>query len=310
VVVLPVRSRALPGLPVERGRSGRPVQPEPGLVLRAGLLERARSDPERADLRARQRRGQPRRGRQGLLVVRGRHSYRFLALMAIPLPAGRVPLHQAARGERRTVQGPRRVRIGGHRDLRRGPVLLHHRGLRQGFGAHVRHPPDRLEPRARARHPARAAAPVAAQHVGLGTRIGHRGRGRRGTGRRARGTRTAHRQASALLAGRAGRRLGADAHAAAVRQRDQRRAALRRRERLRLPEGRDRGPRRARRRDRESQARGHEGRAALRARTRSRRSKNPASHAERRRRGPGESAVLWKTRLPRGSGTRTPSTRR
>ena len=45
-------------------------------------------------------RGQPRRGRQGVLVVRRRDADRLVAALALPLPAGRVPVRAAARGER------------------------------------------------------------------------------------------------------------------------------------------------------------------------------------------------------------------
>ena len=45
----------------------------PAAVLRAGAVERARPDPQGAPVRAHQRRGQPRRGRQGVLLLRRQH---------------------------------------------------------------------------------------------------------------------------------------------------------------------------------------------------------------------------------------------
>ena len=45
------RSRALAGLPLERGRHRRRLRPPPGDLPRPGALERARSDPEGAPVR-------------------------------------------------------------------------------------------------------------------------------------------------------------------------------------------------------------------------------------------------------------------
>ena len=70
------RSRPLTGLPLGRGRAcrllGRRAAPLPG----ARSLERARPDPEGANLRAHRQPGEPRRGRQGVLVVPRRDSER------------------------------------------------------------------------------------------------------------------------------------------------------------------------------------------------------------------------------------------
>ena len=103
------------------------------VLLRARAVERRGPDPQGADVRARRRRRQPRRGRQGVLVVRGLHADPLLDALALPLPAGRVPLRPdlvAVNAQR----APRRagVRAGRHRRLRRGPVLGGHRRLRQG----------------------------------------------------------------------------------------------------------------------------------------------------------------------------------
>ncbi len=113
------RRRALQGLPLERGRDGRAVghraRPLPG----ARAVERARPDPQGADVRPDRTAGQPRRGREGVLVVPGRGAQPCLAALALPLPAGRVPL----RGPRRREWSPRlprpRVRAARHRRVRR-----------------------------------------------------------------------------------------------------------------------------------------------------------------------------------------------
>ena len=59
----------------------------------------ARPDPQGADLRPHRRRGQPRRGRQGVLVVPRLHADPLVDALALPLPAGRVPLRRARRRE-------------------------------------------------------------------------------------------------------------------------------------------------------------------------------------------------------------------
>ena len=84
---LPARPRALAGVPVGRGRHGRlqrrPAAPVP--VARA--LERPRPDPQGADVRPDRPPGQPRRGRQGVLVVHGRAAQPRAQPLALPLPA-------------------------------------------------------------------------------------------------------------------------------------------------------------------------------------------------------------------------------
>ena len=55
-------------------------------------VERPGPDPQRAHLRPGRRRGQPRRGRQGVLVVPGLHPDPLVDEVALPLPAGRVPV--------------------------------------------------------------------------------------------------------------------------------------------------------------------------------------------------------------------------
>ena len=62
------------------------------LLPRAGVLERRRPDPEGAHLRPHRPRGQPRRGRQGVLVVPRLHADALVDALALPLPAARVPL--------------------------------------------------------------------------------------------------------------------------------------------------------------------------------------------------------------------------
>ena len=89
--IVPARPRALPRVPLERGRDGRHLGHPPRALPRARALERRGPDPEGADVRPDGAAGEPRRGRQGVLVVpRGPAEPRAPAL-ALPLPAGRLP---------------------------------------------------------------------------------------------------------------------------------------------------------------------------------------------------------------------------
>ena len=71
---------------------GRHLRRPPDALLRARVLERARPDPEGADLRAHRARGQPRRGRQGVLVVPRLDADALVDALALHVPAGRVPV--------------------------------------------------------------------------------------------------------------------------------------------------------------------------------------------------------------------------
>ena len=87
-VVLPARPRQVPGLPLERGRDGRDLRHPPRAVPRPRAVERPGPDPQGADVRPDRTAGQPRRGRQGVLVVHGGAAQPRPAPVALPLPAG------------------------------------------------------------------------------------------------------------------------------------------------------------------------------------------------------------------------------
>ena len=103
----------------EDGLGGHLRRPADAL-LRARVLERPRPDPQGADLRPHRARGQPRRGRQGVLVVPRLDADALVDALALHVPAGRVPVRRGssprtrARGKRRP-----RVRAPRHRRLRR-----------------------------------------------------------------------------------------------------------------------------------------------------------------------------------------------
>ena len=82
----------------EDGLAGHQRSPSARL-LRPGALERERPDPEGAALRPDQLRGQPRRGRQGVLVLSRLDAHALLPEVPLQVPAGGVPLRAPARGE-------------------------------------------------------------------------------------------------------------------------------------------------------------------------------------------------------------------
>ena len=100
VELLPARPRPLARLPLERGRARRHLRRPADALLRARVLERPRPDPEGAHLRPHRPRGQPRRGRQGVLVVPRLDADALVDALALHVPAGRVPLRAARRRER------------------------------------------------------------------------------------------------------------------------------------------------------------------------------------------------------------------
>ena len=178
LALVPPRPRPFPRLPVERGRDGRHQRHPPRAVPRAGPVERQGPDPQGADVRPVRARGQPRRGRQGVLVVpRG---------PAEPCPAQAGATTTRRTSSRTTPCPPRpraarpRARAARHRRVRRRPVLVGRRDVRQGDpdrGADARR---RREPRAGRGDPRGAAHPLVQEHLVVGARV-RRGRGSRAT---------------------------------------------------------------------------------------------------------------------------------
>ena len=81
----------------------RHLRPPPVHLLRAGALERTRSDPQGAALRPDRPAGQPRRGREGVLLLPRQHADALVHEGALQVSAGRVPV-RAARGRERAPQ--------------------------------------------------------------------------------------------------------------------------------------------------------------------------------------------------------------
>ena len=165
VELVPARPRPLAGIPLERGRDGgddRRLQPP---VARIVAVERPGPDPQGADVRAGRPRRQPRRGRQGVLVVPRRRPQQRLVALAIPLPTGSLPVRGPGRDQPRAVQARTRIRADRHRHLRRRPLLDRRGPLRQG--ERDRHPDadHRTQPRPGGRHAARPADAMVPQRV-------------------------------------------------------------------------------------------------------------------------------------------------
>ena len=89
-------------------------------VLRARALERARPDPQGAPLRPDRPGRQPRRGRQGVLLLPRLHADALLHEGALQVPAGGVPVRRgSSRRTRRRGKDRPGVRARGHGRLRR-----------------------------------------------------------------------------------------------------------------------------------------------------------------------------------------------
>ena len=119
------------------------------LCLALALWNGQRPDPQGAHVRPHRAAGQPRRGRQGVLVVPRRAAEPRAAALALPLPAGGVPV-RAARPPRPRAERPR-ARAARHGRLRRRPLLVGRRHLREGLADRGADADRAREPRARTR---------------------------------------------------------------------------------------------------------------------------------------------------------------
>ena len=131
--VLPARSRAQPRLPLGRGRPARDLRSRVPGRLRARAVERARSDPQGAAVRADRPRGQSRRGRQGAVLLPRRHADALVREGAVQVSAG---ARSRTRGSSTRTGGAAesepRVRARRHRRVRRRPLLRRLRRVREG----------------------------------------------------------------------------------------------------------------------------------------------------------------------------------
>ena len=262
LVVLLARPVPVAGLPLGRGRPRRAVRRAPAAVPRPGPVERARPDPQGAPVRPHQQRGQPRRGRQGVLLLPRQPAHPQLPALAVQVPARRLPVRRPGGDEPLPVPPRAGVRAARHRRVRRRPLRRRRGDLRQGRAARSRRSNRRDQPQRRGRPDPRPADAVVPQHVDVpaahlapdpdGRRAGRRA----GRAPRARRLAPPHR----------GRR-----RPAVLRQRDQRRPAVGLGRLAAVPEGRHRRARPARRGDGEPRRHRHQGRRPLPARRAGRR---------------------------------------
>ena len=210
------------------------------LCLALALWNGAGPDPQGADVRAHGPAGQPRRGRQGVLVVpRGAAQPRAAAL-ALPLPAGARSRTTSSSTTAAACEDPELELLdtGVFDEDRYWSVdVTYAKASPTEVLARI----DGREPRPRRGDPRGAADAVVPEHLALERR-------RRAPADRRDGSALAvadHRPGGLPARGRAraGRRGARDA---LLRERDERRAHVRRRGRDAVPEGRDQRPRRRR----------------------------------------------------------------
>ncbi len=102
-------------LPMGRGRARRHLRRPAAPVLRAGDVERQGSDPEGAPVRPDQRRRQPRRGREGVLLLPRLHADALVHALPVQVPAGRLSVRGPGSHQPRAEPGRVRVRAARHR---------------------------------------------------------------------------------------------------------------------------------------------------------------------------------------------------
>ncbi len=190
VGLLLARPVPLEGLPLGRGRPRRDQRRQAAALLRARPLEREGPDPEGADVRPDEQRGEPRRGREGVLLLRRLHADALVHEVPLQVPAGRVPVPGPHRDEPGPVAEGVRVRAPRHGRLRGRPVLGRLRRVRQGRPRGRPRPGDGPQPGARGGADPPPPDALVPEHLDLGRRHEARdpGRGRDdpGDARRAR----------------------------------------------------------------------------------------------------------------------------
>ena len=163
------RSCAQPRLPLGRRRAARHLRPRRPPVLCAGALERPRSHPEGAAVRACRAGGQSRRGREGVLLLPRLHAHALLHEGALQISAGGVSVCAAGRGEQ-----PRRNRQQPEFELLDTGVFEQNRYF-DVFAEYAKADTDDIliritvdEPRTGGGHAASAADALVSQHLVLG----------------------------------------------------------------------------------------------------------------------------------------------
>ena len=159
------RPGPLARLPLGRRWVGRYLRRPSGAVLRAGSLERARSDPEGAGLRPGQQRRQSRRGRQGVLLLYRLDADALVHEVPVQVSAGCLPVQRPGRNQPQPGQERARIRVARHRRVRREPLLRRLRRICEGGAGRRAGSNQRLQPRARPGPLAPLADAVVPQHL-------------------------------------------------------------------------------------------------------------------------------------------------
>ena len=117
--LLPARPRAIARLPLGRGRPGRHLRRPAAPLLCARAVERQGSDPEGAPVRAEQQRGEPRRGREGVLLLPRLDADPLVHEVPLQVPPGGLSVRRPGRDEPRPRAGRAGVRAARHGRVRR-----------------------------------------------------------------------------------------------------------------------------------------------------------------------------------------------
>ena len=227
------RPGAIARLSLGRGRARRVFRLEAAPVFRPGALEREGPDPERTALRLEQLRREPRRGREGVLLLSRFHADPLVHEVALQISPGGLSLRRSGGHQQAALARGARVRTDQHRCVRPGPLLRRRRRVRQSLTGRVLRPHHRDQPGPGGRDHSSPAQPVVPQHVelvaGRAETASRRGEKGRRCERRGGVSRGARRSLAVLRRGAA---------AAVHGERHQYRAGLRHAERVSLREGR------------------------------------------------------------------------
>ena len=161
----PARPGPLARLSLGRGRHRRLLRRPDAALLRGRPVERPGRDHQGAALRPHQRGGQPRRGREGVLLLPRRHAHELVPQAAVQVSPGRLPVRRTGPCQRDPQPLGARVRADRYGRVRRRPVLRRVRRVRQGHARGDPGPDQRREPRAGGRGAAGAAAPLVPEHL-------------------------------------------------------------------------------------------------------------------------------------------------
>ena len=162
------RSGAFAGVSLGRGRARRHLRRPPAAVLRPGPVERPGPDPQGAAVRADQQRREPRRGRQGVLLLPRLDADALVHEVPLQVPAGGLPVRRPRGDEPPTGPARLRVRAARHGRVRPGSLLRRVRRVREGVAGGRPRPGHRVESRSRAGCAARAADAVVSEHLVVG----------------------------------------------------------------------------------------------------------------------------------------------